>query len=175
MSDIIIYLASIDDADDIEYLSKKTFFDTFHAQNTKEDMEIFFRENFTHDKIKDELLNPLNYFFIAKINGENAGYCKLSAINKPDKFQDFKSIEICRLYALDNFIGEGIGKALMQYSIQFAAEQHASIIWLGVWEHNQRAIKFYKKFGFEKFDEHEFVLGKDVQNDWLMKKQLNSI
>jgi len=46
------------------------------------------------------------------------------------------------------------------------------IVWLGVWEKNNRAISFYKKWGFEKFGEHSFTLGDDIQNDWLMKKEL---
>jgi ribosomal protein S18 acetylase RimI-like enzyme len=60
----------------------------------------------------------------------------------------------------------------MQRCIEIAKEMHREIIWLGVWEHNQQAINFYTKWGFEKFGEHDFVLGNDVQTDWLMKKDL---
>jgi ribosomal protein S18 acetylase RimI-like enzyme len=41
-------------------------------------------------------------------------------------------------------------------------------MWLGVWENNHRAIKFYHDFGFKKFDSHIYVMGDDPQNDWMM-------
>jgi ribosomal protein S18 acetylase RimI-like enzyme len=46
------------------------------------------------------------------------------------------------------------------------------MIWLGVWEHNEHAISFYKKFGFEQFGDHIFMLGNDAQTDLLLKKNL---
>ena len=60
----------------------------------------------------------------------------------------------------------------MQRSIEIARQKNAQIIWLGVWENNQKAISFYMKWGFEKFSEHIFMLGNDAQTDWLMKKAL---
>ncbi|HTE12726.1 MAG TPA: GNAT family N-acetyltransferase, partial [Chitinophagaceae bacterium] len=86
------------------------------------------------------------------------------------ELEDAEAIEIGRIYAVQKTIGLGVGKALMQACIGIAKEKNKQLIWLGVWERNQRAISFYSKFGFEKFGEHDFVLGNDVQTDWLMKK-----
>ena len=63
----------------------------------------------------------------------------------------------------------------MQKAIAFAAQEQKEWIWLGVWEYNQTAIDFYTAFGYEKFAEHEFILGDDVQLDWLMKKKLTLV
>jgi ribosomal protein S18 acetylase RimI-like enzyme len=60
----------------------------------------------------------------------------------------------------------------MQSCIAIAKQKAKEVVWLGVWEKNQRAIDFYLKFGFEKFGECDFLLGDDVQRDWLMKKHL---
>ena len=60
----------------------------------------------------------------------------------------------------------------MQKCIEIAKSGNREIVWLGVWEKNKRAIEFYKKWGFEKFADHDFILGNDVQKDWLMKKTL---
>jgi ribosomal protein S18 acetylase RimI-like enzyme len=65
-----------------------------------------------------------------------------------------------------------VGKLLMQESITIGREKGKDIIWLGVWEKNQRAINFYSSWGFEKFGECDFLLGDDMQRDWLMKKKL---
>ena len=91
---------------------------------------------------------------------------------KHSEFNGFTSIEIARIYALKKSIGKGVGRELMQKCISIAREMNRDIIWLGVWEKNERAIQFYRKWGFEKFAEHEFILGNDVQTDWLMYKRL---
>ena len=81
-------------------------------------------------------------------------------------------IELCRLYNLQEFIGKGIGKSLMLKCLEFAEENRHDTIWLGVWENNNLAINFYRKFGFEKCGEHVFRLGNDLQTDWLMQRNL---
>lgn len=37
---------------------------------------------------------------------------------------------------------------------------------------NKRAFEFYLKWGFEIFSSQVFLLGNDVQKDWVMKKNL---
>lgn len=81
-------------------------------------------------------------------------------------------MEISRIYVVNTAISTGIGKALMEECIQVAIQKNKEVIWLGVWEHNTRAISFYKKFGFIQFGTHLFMLGDDAQTDWLMKKEL---
>ena len=61
---------------------------------------------------------------------------------------------------------------LIRENIEYAAKNKFDTIWLGVWEHNQKAIEFYKKWGFEVFGKYIFVLGNDPQNDLLMKKEI---
>ena len=58
----------------------------------------------------------------------------------------------------------------MQIAENFASEKKLSTIWLGVWEHNEPAKKFYKSKGYEKFSHHTFVIGDDMQTDFLLKK-----
>ena len=72
----------------------------------------------------------------------------------------------------EHSIGKGVGSALMNKCIDIAREKDYHTVWLGVWEHNHRAIEFYTRWGFEKFAEHDFILGNDVQKDWLMKKDI---
>jgi ribosomal protein S18 acetylase RimI-like enzyme len=60
----------------------------------------------------------------------------------------------------------------MQECISIAKRKQRDYIWLGVWEKNDKAIRFYERFGFKRFGEHEFVLGNDRQTDWLMMLKL---
>lgn len=100
------------------------------------------------------------------------GYVRMREGEKYPEFGDRDSLEIARIYVVNKFIGTGVGKLMMQKCISLAKEIKKDIIWLGVWEKNKRAISFYTKWGFEKFAEHPFLLGDEVQTDWLMKKEI---
>ncbi|HYH15472.1 MAG TPA: GNAT family N-acetyltransferase [Flavisolibacter sp.] len=164
--------ATKEDAVLIADLSRQTFYDTFAADNTKEDMDIFLNKQFTKGRLMLEVGAPENTFLLAYYNDEVAGYVKLREGKLPKSLGTKNALEIARLYAVTAMIGKGVGKALMQASIDMAKERGKEVIWLGVWERNQRAISFYQKCGFEKFDEWDFLLGNDIQRDWLMKKSL---
>ena len=138
-------------------------------------MDKFMNESFSLQLLMAEVSDPINVFFTAFMDDELAGYAKLTESKNPPELEDANAIEIGRIYAAQKTIGQGLGKALMEHCIKLAAEKNKELIWLGVWERNQRAISFYQKFGFEKFGEHDFVLGNDVQTDWLMKKMLRPL
>ena len=156
----------------LKNISIKTFYDTFHEQNSAENMAIYVEENFTDSKIKKELNDPSNIFILAEENGLPIGYAKLSRSSAIPHIMKEECIEICRIYVLKEAIGKGIGKAIMNKCIEIAHGLKHKMICLGVWEHNRLAIAFYERHGFEKFGEHVFMLGNDRQNDWLMKKYI---
>ncbi|MDE3235423.1 MAG: GNAT family N-acetyltransferase [Bacteroidota bacterium] len=164
-------------ADDINRLvniSRETFYDTFYAENTPEDMQQFLDSNLSEEALHKELLDSANAFFFALQGDQLLGYCKLSEADLPELLQDKNAIEIARIYVSKHALGKGVGKFLMQHCMEVAKDRSKTCIWLGVWEHNHRAIQFYSQWGFTKFSEHKFVLGNDVQNDWLMCKLLKA-
>ena len=161
--------ATSEDAVMIAQLSRSTFYETFAADNTKEDMDKFMTEQFTEESLTKEVGSAGNVFLLAYADGNVAGYARLR--ERSDRLLDYKpTIEIARIYTKQEYIGKGIGAKLMERCIAYARMLEKQVVWLGVWEKNQRAIEFYLKFGFEKFGEADFVLGNDVQRDWLMKK-----
>lgn len=164
-------------------LAQSSFVDTYAIYNTEEDMEKYLRENFTVDIFKENIRNG-KIFFVVVSENEIQGYVQLSDDKAPESL-DFDTstslsnrklnqrvIEIERLYVAKKHHGKKIGSKLIDITIQFANENQYSILWLGVWKNNINAIEFYKKLGFEIFGEHHFILGNDVQDDWLMKKEL---
>jgi ribosomal protein S18 acetylase RimI-like enzyme len=160
------------DAQLIAEISHRTFYETFAGQNTKEDMDKFLNEQFTIGRLLLEVGQPNNVFLLAYDEKEVAGYVKLRDAEKPAVLKETNALEIARLYAMAGMIGKGVGSLLMQASINVAKEKAKELLWLGVWEKNQRAIDFYARWGFEKFDETDFLLGNDLQRDWLMRKLL---
>ena len=172
MPEFLVRYATGDDADMIADLSRKTFYETFGYVNTKENMDKFMNEQFTREKLVKEVNEPGNTFLLA-FDGDNpVGYVRMREGQKFPQFGNKDSIEIARIYAVNTYIGTGVGQQLMRQCIFIAKELKKEIIWLGVWEKNSRAIAFYRKWGFEKFAEHNFLLGDDLQIDWLLMKKL---
>lgn len=169
---IVIREATIEDAKLIADISHQTFYDTFAAYNRKEDMDKFLNQQFTKGKLIMEVGAKENTFLLAYNHNEIAGYVKLRDERVPLSLNNRNALEIARIYAMNNQIGKGVGSILMQACIDIAKQKNKELLWLGVWEKNRRAIQFYTRWGFEKFDETDFLLGDDVQKDWLMKKKI---
>ena len=167
---IAIRFAIQKDAAFIAELSRQTFYETFAPFNTVENMEKFMRESFSTQLLMDEVGAPGNIFLLAEEGATTVGYARLRLDNIPPSLGYTPALEISRIYVVSEFKGTGVGNALMQKAIDIAIEHHKPVIWLGVWEQNERAIAFYHHWGFEKFDTHIFQLGEDAQTDWLMKK-----
>jgi ribosomal protein S18 acetylase RimI-like enzyme len=93
--------------------------------------------------------------------------------SRDESMRGTRPLEIRRIYASQKYLGKGVGKELMQAIISEARQRGCDCIWLGVWEKNQRAIHFYKKWGFREVGTHTFSLGDDLQNDFVMELELN--
>ena len=169
---ITIRIATIEDAEMIADLSQKTFYDSFAAFNSKENMDKFLNDQFTRELLVQEVGAANNIFLVANDDKDVVGYARLRENNIPPGLGTNQAIEIARIYAVRHSIGKGVGSALMKKCMDIAGEKGYHTVWLGVWEHNLRAIDFYNRWGFVKFGEHDFILGNDVQKDWLMKKDI---
>lgn len=169
---LTLRFASPSDAELIADISQQTFYESFIADNRPEDMDKFLTEQFTRGKLMMEVGAKDHIFILAYDGEEIAGYVKLRDGKVPDTLDSAKALEVARIYCLKEKIGKGVGRLLMQKSVDIAKEKDKDTLWLGVWEKNTRAINFYYRWGFEKFDETDFLLGDDVQRDWLMKKKV---
>lgn len=155
-------------------LALDTFCESFEKINNPDDFKAYTSEAFNEAQIAKEIDEPNSLYVLAYADGELAGYARVRNNDEVnDHFPGKKTIELQRIYALDKFIGKGVGKALMNYSIELGKKQGAEILWLGVWEHNERAQKFYNKLGFERFSSHVFMMGQDAQTDILMKLKIS--
>jgi diamine N-acetyltransferase len=171
---VAVRLAAPEDAAMLANLGARAFAGAFAADNTPEDMEAYLREHFSTEAVAAEFADPLAVFLVAEIEGAPVGYAKLlaDADATPDCVHSRDPIELVRLYALQEWLGAGIGAALMRASLDTARARGNGSIWLGVWERNTRAIAFYRKWGFEDVGTKTFVLGSDTQTDRVMAREL---
>ncbi len=171
MKPINIQKCNIEDLISLQTISIKTFHDTFAEFNTREDMDNYLEETFNKNQLAAELQDPDTAFYLAKSGEETIGYLKLGLNNQRVELAG-KSIEIERVYIDQSHLGKSIGQQLLNKAIAVAHESNCEFIWLGVWENNPRAIRFYEKNGFTTFGTHPFKLGNDLQTDFLMKLKL---
>ncbi|MBI4844990.1 MAG: GNAT family N-acetyltransferase [Candidatus Omnitrophica bacterium] len=156
-------------------LGRKTFYQTYAKSHSKKDMSCYLKENFSKKHILTCLQNKNNLFLIAFINDIPLGYAKLSAEKKCPALKKANAIELERIYVLKNATGKKTGTALMKKAIKIACKKKCAVIWLSVWEHNPKAISFYRKFGFRQFAVTGFMLGRIKRKNFLMKKNLAAL
>jgi len=153
-------------------ISINTFVSAFEKLNNPEDFKSYMDIAFSKEQLKKELLNKNASFYFVYNDKELVGYFKLNQKEAQTEFFGNISIEIERIYVLDKFQGQQIGKKMLLHIFEIAKKEKASFIWLGVWEKNTAAIRFYERYGFEKFDTHPFYIGNDKQTDLLMRLDL---
>jgi len=153
-------------------ISIKTFSETFSSNNNSQDMELYLQINFSESTLSSELNSIYSEFYFLKLDDSIIGYLKLNFGKAQKEIQTDYSIEIERIYVSQEFHNRKLGEELLHTAIRIANSRHCDFIWLAVWEHNLKAIRFYKKHGFIEFDKHNFQLGSESQTDIMMKRML---
>lgn len=167
-ANVTIRRATQSDAALLAELGGRTFYDTFVNSCRPEDMRVFLAATFGVAQQSAELADPRSIFFVAEIEGAAVGYAKLFSGETPACVTGGSSIELARLYVARAWHGRGVGEILMRTLLDEARQLARQFVWLGVWEHNDRALAFYRKRGFKVVGEHIFQVGDDPQNDLLM-------
>jgi diamine N-acetyltransferase len=172
--DIIIRSATPGDAKPLTDLAYATFWDAFahHPKNAPDDLNHYMRQAFSFEQITAELGDENSVFLIAEIDGKAAGYAKLIIGSVEDGITAERPVELNRLYSHQEYLGKGVGQNLMDACFERARKHGHDVMWLGVWEYNPRAQRFYEKNGFRVVGRHTFQLGSDPQTDLLMQKEI---
>ena len=172
MNEIVINKIGIEQIELLQQIGRQTFEETFAESNSAENMAKYIEEAYSYEKLSAELNNPNSFFYFAMLDEKVIGYLKLNMGGSQTELKDNDALEIERIYVLKSFQGKKVGQMLFDKAIQIGKEQNAAFVWLGVWEENKKAIEFYSKNGFIKFDQHIFVLGDEAQTDIMMKLKL---
>lgn len=154
----------------LQKIARDTFTETFAPVNTEENMKTYLEGSFSADKLTEELNNGGSQFFFAESGGDVIGYLKINRGPAQTEIKANDALEIERIYVLQAWQGKKVGQVLFEKAMEIAGGAGVNYVWLGVWEKNSKAIRFYTKNGFVPFDKHIFRLGSDVQTDIMMKK-----
>jgi GNAT superfamily N-acetyltransferase len=171
-SGIAIRRASSQDAAMLAELGARTFKDAFASLTPEPDLMSYLAEAFTIERLSSELADPRSTFLVAIVADEPAGYAKLHASAVPDSISDKPAVELARLYSSQEWLGRGVGAALMETCLELARQEGYSTIWLSSWKRNDRANAFYQKWRFQVVGFKAFVVGVDVQEDFILARSL---
>lgn len=169
-SDVRIREATDRDAAALARLAEETFRETFAASNPAENMRLHCEASYSESLQLAEIRSPQMETWLADDGHRLVAYAQLRRAAAPPAVGALRPVEIQRFYVRAHAHGQGVARALMEHVLARAGQLAADVVWLGVWEHNPRAIAFYRKWGFEAVGEHVFMLGDDPQRDLLMRR-----
>lgn len=153
-------------------LSKHTFTKAFKKDNNPDDFQNYIKTAFSRETLLKQLRNPNSFFYFVYFNELLLGYIKLNQHQAQTELKTDDSMELERIYILEEFQGQGYGTLILQKLRKIGLQRNMCFLWLGVWEKNVNAIRFYEKHGFVNFGTHPYYIGNDKQTDWLMKWDL---
>lgn len=170
-----IRAAVVADAPVLSRFGARVFAETFAADNDPEDMAHYLAGEFTPGRQAAEIADRGGAVLLAELAGPDGapalvGYAHLHEGTPPPDVPGTRRLELKRFYVDASFHGRGVAQALMAAVLRAAGERGADWLWLGVWERNARAIAYYRKQGFERVGEQQFLLGRDRQTDWVMAR-----
>jgi len=160
----MIRRASIHDAAALAQLGERTFRETFEAHNRPDDMDAYIARTYDESLQRSEIDDPSLATWVVEDDGELIAFAQLK-MTLPD-------VELARFYVDRTRHGKGVAQSLIAVVIDTARSAGARRLWLGVWEHNARAIAFYAKCGFRDCGSHPFIVGSDLQTDREMEMDL---
>ena len=169
---VAVRIATVADAVAVSDFGRRTFSDTFAADNDPADMAAYLAEAFAPAKQAAELANPACTCLLAECDGVIAGMAFVIDGSPNDVVHGHHLVELQRFYVDTPWHGRGVAHALMDSVVRTASALGGDVLWLGVWERNARAIAYYRKQGFERVGAQTFHLGADVQTDDVMRRAL---
>lgn len=156
-------------------IAKRAFYDTFTGTCTEEDMQSFLEEYYNEARLAKEIEQAGSHYYFVEVDNNPAGYIQyMEDYSGLPLMKKCKALELKRIYLLKEYQGLGVAQQMMDFVIEQARNGGYEVLWLGVWEHNNRAKKFYEKYGFEFSGyTHDFPIGNTPQTDWWLWKFLD--
>lgn len=164
---------SASDIGQLATVSRTTFIDAFEKDNHPEDFKAYIDFAFEKSKLLEELKALNTTFYFVYKDADLVGYLKLNENETQTDIKSDEAMELERIYVLKDFQGQHIGKWMLDEVKRIASHKKKKFLWLGVWENNVGAIRFYQNHGFSQFGTHPYYIGKDEQTDWLMRFELD--
>lgn len=166
--------ASPADAEQVALLGAQVFTSTYGDSVVAEDLQVYLDKNYSSTAVLADIQGANKTILVASdAHGKIVGYVYLVEGASEACIADVTSkMELERLYVLPSAHGRGVGRLLAREAEALGRKLGVTHMWLGVWEHNARAIQVYERWGYTPVGGHMFSIGNTVQTDIVMLKKL---
>ncbi len=171
---ITIREARSNDAAQLADFAARSFRAAFAAENSERHMREHIESTFSPELQAKEIADNEVSSLLAFEGEQLLAYAQVRQSRPPVCVKASSSIELHRFYVDKAAHGLGIAQQLMESVVSDAQKRLAEHLWLGVWERNPRAIRFYEKCGFTDVGSQTFRLGSDPQTDRVLVKRLDA-
>ncbi len=162
--------ATVADAQAIARLGIITYTDTFGHTYSPEDLHAFLESAYSVEYFIEVLSNPRQNIFVADDNGLLIGYAQMGPCALPHAEASLSQGELKRMYVLKSHHNRGLGKQLLELSLEWLEQHFPGPLWIGVWSENFGAQRLYARYGFHKVGEYGFKVGKAVDLEWILRR-----
>jgi ribosomal protein S18 acetylase RimI-like enzyme len=153
-------------------LSIKTFVTAFGSSNTEANINKYTSSAFSEEKLREEIQETYSHFYFCVFNSDIVGYMKLNFAPAQSDINDPQTLELERIYVLREHQNKQAGRYMVERAVEIASRAKIKVVWLGVWEKNTAAIRFYERNLFTPAGSHAFMLGNEEQIDIIMQRIL---
>jgi len=159
-------------AADLAELKAATFVETFAADNDPDQVQAHVAREFTPEAVRRTLEDARCSTWWLLDEGTPVGFLKVNRGEAQTEAHLAEGLEVEQIYVLASHHGRRLGGRLMETAIAVARQERFPFVWLGVWEHNRRALAVYEHLGFSVIGDHTFLFGDEAQRDLLMRLDL---
>jgi len=161
-----------EDANLLASIAAVSFYEAYFEQDDSHDLSNYLVENFSPSVISADLAASESTYLVAFRGAKAVGYAKLRDGEIHESVTSLDAIELQRCYLIERVWGTGIGDILLDRCLAEARAIGKQVLWLGVWEENQRGLSFYRKHGFERVGTLTFPSGDSVGINAVMQIRL---
>lgn len=166
--------AQLADLEALRAFAEYTFRAAFEASNDPERFGQYCSAAFSAEQFAREMAHPYSAFWLLRDQGELIAYLKLNFDRHPSELNSQRTVQVERLYVAPARQGQKIGEKLLDFAREQALLHQTEWLWLSVWQENPPAVRFYERCGYAIFGTKVFVLGDEIQTDWMMGKKVES-
>lgn len=167
-----IRLAELTDLPNLVELSRHTFTQTFGAGYPPQDLANFLDSAYTIADYQKQILDPDSNVWVLADADKLYGYVTAGNCILPHPEAKNDDGEIKRIYLLSDFQNQGWGTRLFETALNWLISAGKSTLWLGVWEENYGAQRFYQRYGFSHAGEYQFIVGESRDREFIYRRIL---
>lgn len=172
MNELNIRRADLADLHLISVLGITTCYEAYFELDPPHEIAEYCINSFNLQQLTNEITDLNSTFLIAELNGNAVGYAKLREGKKIKCLEGKNSIEVQRIYLLEKVKGKNIGRKLIEKCCEIGREKGYETLWLGVWDKNIAAQKFYEKIGMKNVGLTDFSDGKTEFINFVFAKDI---